>query len=55
MRRPDKELRANPQSIRFRLAMVAHDDPRTERFGDKEFWNTSVVEEIRRSSFIDRR
>jgi len=51
--RLEKELRASPESIRFHLDMAALDDPRAKQFGEKEFWDSSVVEEIRRSGFID--
>jgi NitT/TauT family transport system substrate-binding protein len=52
-RRLEKDLRASPESIRFHLEMAALDDPRAAKFSDKEFWDASVVEEIRRSGFID--
>jgi NitT/TauT family transport system substrate-binding protein len=52
-RRLEKELRANPESIRFHLEMAALDDPRAAKFSEKDFWDWSVVEEIRRSGFID--
>jgi ABC-type nitrate/sulfonate/bicarbonate transport system substrate-binding protein len=52
-RRLEKELRANPESVRFHLEMAALDDPRAAKFSEKEFWDSSVVEEIRRSGFID--
>jgi NitT/TauT family transport system substrate-binding protein len=52
-RRLEKELRAHPDSIRFHLDMAALDDPRAKQFTEKEFWDASVIEEIRRSGFID--
>jgi hypothetical protein len=52
-RRLEKELRAHPESIRFHLDMAALDDARAKQFTEKEFWDPSVVEEIRRSGFID--
>ena len=52
-RRLEKDLRANPESIRFHLDMAALDDPRAAKFSEKDFWDSSVVEEIRRSGFID--
>lgn len=52
-RRLERDLRANPDSIRFHLEMAALDDPRAAKFSEKDFWDTSVVEEIRRSGFID--
>ena len=52
-RRLEKDLRASPESIRFHLEMAALDDPRARKFGEKEFWDSSVVEEIRRSGFVE--
>ena len=52
-RRLERELRANPESIRFHLDMAALDDPRAAKFSEKDFWDASVVEEIRRSGFVD--
>ena len=52
-RRLEKELRADSESIRFHLEMAALDDPRAAKFSEKDFWDSSVVEEIRRSGFID--
>jgi len=51
--RLEKDLRARPESIRFHLDMAALDDPRAAKFSEKDFWDASVVEEIRRSGFID--
>jgi ABC-type nitrate/sulfonate/bicarbonate transport system substrate-binding protein len=52
-RRLEKELRANPDSIRFHLDMAALDDPRAARLSEKDFWDSSLVEEIRRSGFVE--
>lgn len=52
-RRLEKDLRASPESIRFHLDMAALDDPRAAKFSEKEFWDSSVVEEIRRSGFVE--
>jgi glyoxylase-like metal-dependent hydrolase (beta-lactamase superfamily II) len=52
-RRVETELRANPESIRFHLEMAALDDPRAAKFSEKDFWDASVVDEIRRSGFVD--
>jgi ABC-type nitrate/sulfonate/bicarbonate transport system substrate-binding protein len=52
-RRLEKDLRANPESIRFHFDMAALDEPRAAKFGDKEFWDPSLVDEIRKSGFID--
>ena len=32
---------------------AALDDPRAKQFSDKEFWDSSWVEEIRRSGFVE--
>ena len=52
-RRLERDLRANPESIRFHLEMAALDDPRAKQFTEKDFWDSSLVEEIRRSGFIE--
>lgn len=52
-RRLQRDLSAHSESIRFHLELAALDDPRAKQFGEKEFWDSSVVEEIRRSGFID--
>jgi ABC-type nitrate/sulfonate/bicarbonate transport system substrate-binding protein len=52
-RRLEKDLRASPESIRFHLDMAALDDPRAKQFSEKEFWDASLVEEIRRSGFVE--
>ena len=52
-RRLEKDLRPSQESIRFHLELAALDDPRAAKLGEKDFWDASVVEEIRRSGFID--
>lgn len=52
-RRIEKELRANPESIRFHLEMAALDDPRAAKLSEKDFWDSSVVDEIHRSGFVE--
>jgi hypothetical protein len=52
-RRLARDLRAHPDSIRFHLEMAALEDPRAAKFSEKDFWDGSLVEEIRRSGFID--
>jgi len=52
-RRIEKELKANSESIRFHLDMAALDDPRAAKFAEKDFWDASLVEEIRRSGFVE--
>ena len=52
-RRLAKDLRADAESIRFHLEMAALDDPRAKQFTDKDFWDSSLVEEIRKSGFVE--
>lgn len=52
-RRLERGLRASSESIAFHYEMAALDDPRAAKFTEKEFWDPSLVEEIRRSGFID--
>jgi ABC-type nitrate/sulfonate/bicarbonate transport system substrate-binding protein len=52
-RRLAKDLRANADSIRFHYEMAALDDPRAAKFSEKEFWDPTLMDEIRRSGFID--
>ena len=52
-RRLEKDLRPSPESISFHYEMAALDDPRAAKFSANEFWDPSVVEEIRRSGFVD--
>ena len=52
-RRLEKDLRPNAESISFHYEMAALDDPRAVKFSAQEFWDSSLVEEIRRSGFVD--
>ncbi len=52
-RRLEKELRASPESIAFHYEMAALDDPRAKQATERTFWDSSLVEEIRRSGFIE--
>jgi ABC-type nitrate/sulfonate/bicarbonate transport system substrate-binding protein len=52
-RRLEKDLRPNSESISFHYEMAALDDPRAAKFSAKEFWDPSLIEEIRRSGFVD--
>jgi ABC-type nitrate/sulfonate/bicarbonate transport system substrate-binding protein len=52
-RRLEKDLRPNAESISFHYEMAALDDPRAAKFSAKEFSDPSLVEEIRRSGFVD--
>ena len=48
-----RDLRASPESIAFHYEMAALDDPRAKQASEKTFWDSSVIDEIRRSGFID--
>ena len=52
-RRLEKELRASPESIAFHYEMAALDDPRAKQATEKTFWDSSLIEEIRRSGFVE--
>ena len=52
-RRLEKDLRANGESIRFHFDMAALDDPRAKQLSEKDFWDPSLVDEIRRSGFVE--
>lgn len=52
-RRLAKDLWADPESIRFHFEMAALDDPRARSFTAKDFWDSRLVEEIRKSGFVD--
>ena len=52
-RRLEKELCASPESIAFHYEMAALDDPRAKQASEKTFWDSSLIEEIRRSGFVD--
>ena len=52
-RRLARDLRPDPESIRFHFDMAALDDPRAKQFTDKDFWDPSPLEEIRKSGFVE--
>ncbi len=52
-RRLEKELRASPESIRYHFDMAALDDPRAAKLTEKDFWDSSLVDEIHRSGFVE--
>jgi NitT/TauT family transport system substrate-binding protein len=52
-RRIEKDLRPSSESMRFHFDMAALDDPRAAKLSERDFWDGSLVEEIRRSGFLD--
>jgi ABC-type nitrate/sulfonate/bicarbonate transport system substrate-binding protein len=53
VRRLEKDLRPGAESIAFHYEMAALDDPRAKQATEKTFWDASLIEEIRRSGFVD--
>ncbi|MGH7782418.1 MAG: hypothetical protein ACREO5_01025, partial [Candidatus Binatia bacterium] len=51
--RVEKELRPQPESVRFLLDLVALDYPQAQRLSEKDHWDLSVIDEIKQSGFID--
>jgi hypothetical protein len=49
----EKDLRPGAESIAFHYEMAALDDPRAKQATEKTFWDASLIEEIRRSGFVD--
>jgi NitT/TauT family transport system substrate-binding protein len=53
IRRLERDLRPAADSIAFHYEMAALDDPRAKQATEKTFWDASLIEEIRRSGFVD--
>lgn len=51
--RVERELRPNPESVRFLLDLVALDHPQAHRLTEKDHWDLSLIDEIKRSAFTD--
>ncbi len=52
--RVERELRPQPESVRFLLDLVAQDYPQAQRLSEKDHWDLSLIDEIQKSGFIDR-
>ena len=52
--RVERELRPQPESVRFLLDLVAQDYPQAQRLSDKDHWDLSLIDEIQRSGFIEK-
>ena len=52
-RRLEPDLRASAESIRFHFEMAALDDARAAKLAEKDFWDATVVDEIRRAGSGD--
>jgi hypothetical protein len=49
----EKDLRPKKQAVRALLDLVALDYPQAQQMSDKDHWDTSLIDEIRKSGFID--
>ena len=52
--RAERDLRPQPESVRFLLDLVGQDYPQALRLSEKDHWDLSLIDEIERSGFIDR-
>jgi len=51
--RVERDLRPKPESVRFLNELVAADNPNTMLLGETDHWDLSLIEEIRRSGFVE--
>ena len=51
--RIEKELRPTREAIRYMLELIALDHPQAQKVADKEFWDMSLLDEIRQSGFVE--
>jgi ABC-type nitrate/sulfonate/bicarbonate transport system substrate-binding protein len=54
MPRVAKDLRPNPESVRYFLDQIGIDDPRAKQLSTNDHWNLSLIDEIQQSGFIER-
>lgn len=52
--RVERDLRPNPESIRFLIELVALDTPKAKQLTEKDHADLTLIDEIRQSGFIDR-
>jgi NitT/TauT family transport system substrate-binding protein len=50
--RIEKDLRPSSEAIRYMLDLIVLDHPQAQRVADKDYWDLSLLDEIRRSGFI---
>ena len=48
-----KDLRPSTEAIRYMLDLIVLDHPQAQRVSDKDFWDLTLLDDIRRSGFID--
>jgi NitT/TauT family transport system substrate-binding protein len=51
--RIDRNLRPSSEAIRYMLDLIALDLPQAQRVSEKDYWDLSLLDEIRRSGFMD--
>jgi NitT/TauT family transport system substrate-binding protein len=51
--RVERDLRPKPESVRFLNELVALDEPNARQLGETDHWDLSLIEEIRRSGFVE--
>jgi NitT/TauT family transport system substrate-binding protein len=51
--RIEKDLRPTTEAIRYMLELIALDLPQAQRVSDQDFWDLSLLDEIRKSGFMD--
>jgi NitT/TauT family transport system substrate-binding protein len=51
--RVERSLQPNFESVRFLIDIVAQDSPKAKQLSERDHWDLSLTEEIRRSGFID--
>jgi hypothetical protein len=51
--RIEKDLRPSSQAIRYMLDLIVLDHPQAQRVSDKDYWDLTLLEEIRRAGFMD--
>ena len=51
--RIQRDLQPNPESVRFLIDIVAQDSPKAKQLSETDHWDVTLVEEIRRSGFVE--
>lgn len=54
MPRVAKDLRPNPESVRYFLDQIGIDDPRAKQLSVNDHWDLGLINEIQQSGFLDR-
>jgi NitT/TauT family transport system substrate-binding protein len=51
--RVERSLQPNTESVRFLIDIVAQDSPKAKQISERDHWDLSLIEEIRRSRFME--